>query len=149
VRAAQFIFTYRYISRQTLTPAAPISGEYITLRTHENGKPVQLPLYPDMKELLSRMPAGEYFFWSGDGNPKSCVGDLQRTFRRLSALSGVHVHAHRWRPTFAADLLARGVPLSEVAAILGNSPRIVEKHYSQWIETRQKVIDTAVKLSWT
>src|SRR5438045_2142648 len=31
--------------------------------------------------------SGEYFFWSGLGNPKSCVGDWQRTFRRLSKLS--------------------------------------------------------------
>ena len=125
-----------------------VSEEFITLRTHKNGKPVQLPLHPDMKALLSKMPAGEYFFWSGEGNPKSCVGDWQRTLRRLSALSGVHIHAHRWRHTFATELLAKGVPVSEVAAILGNSPRIVEKHYSQWISSRQEAINVAVKATW-
>ena len=125
-----------------------VSSEYVTLRTHKNGKHVQLPLHPEMKELLSRMPPAEYFFWSGEGNPKSCVGDWQRTLRRLSALSGVHIHAHRWRHTFATDLLSKGVPLSEVAAILGNSPRIVEKHYSQWIQSRQDRINEAVRLTW-
>lgn len=70
-----------------------VSEEYITLRTHKNGKPVQLPLHPDVKALLLKMPAGEHYFWSGEDNPKSCVGDWQRTLRKLSALSGVHIHA--------------------------------------------------------
>ena len=54
-------------------------------------------------------------------------------------------HAHRWRHTFATQLLSKGVPVSEVAAILGNSPRIIEKHYSQWIHARQDSVNAAVK----
>jgi integrase len=122
-----------------------VAENYITLRTQKNGKPVKLPLHPDIN--LSSLK-GEYFFWSGEGNPKSCVGDWQRTLRRLGEVAGVHIHAHRFRHTFATDLLSKGVPVSEVAAILGNSPRIVEKHYSQWISTRQTAIDAAVKLVW-
>lgn len=37
------------------------------------------------------------------------------------------------RHTFATDLLSKGLPSSEFTAILGNSTRIVEKHYTQWI----------------
>jgi integrase len=125
-----------------------VDGEYITVRTHKNGKPVQLPVHREIRESLEKMKNEEYPFWSGVGNPKSCVGDWQRTFRRLGALAGVHIHAHRWRHTFATTLLSRGVPVSEVAAILGNSPRIVEKHYSQWISTRQEALNTAVKATW-
>jgi integrase len=32
-------------------------------------------------------------------------------------LAGVHIHAHRWRHTFTTELLSKGVPVSEVAAI--------------------------------
>jgi hypothetical protein len=46
-------------------------------------------------------------------------------------------------------LLSKGVPVSEVAAILGNSPRIVEKHYSQWIQARQDAIEKAIKAAWS
>ena len=46
------------------------------------------------------------------------------------------------------QLLSKGVPVSEVAAILGNSPRIVEKHYSQWIQARQTALEAAVKGTW-
>jgi integrase len=122
-----------------------VAGGYITLRTQKNGKLVKLPLHPDI-ELPEN---GKYFFWSGEGNPKSCVGDWQRTLRRLGEIAGVHVHAHRWRHTFATELLSKGVPVSEVAAILGNSPRIIEKHYSQWIDVRQRALDAAVKLAWS
>jgi integrase len=125
-----------------------VDGKYITVRTHKNGKPVQLPIHPEMNEALSKMRDGEYFFWSGAGNPKSCVGDWQRTFRRLGLIAGVHIHAHRWRHTFATQLLSKGVPVSEVAAILGNSPRIIEKHYSQWIQARQESVNSAVKATW-
>jgi hypothetical protein len=49
----------------------------------------------------------------------------------------------------AVHLLSKGVPVSEVAAILGNSPRIVEKHYSQWIQARQDAIEKAIKAAWS
>jgi site-specific recombinase XerD len=126
-----------------------VEGERIVLRTHKNQKSVKLVLHPDAKlGLESVKNPGDYFFWSGLGNPKSCVGDWQRTFRRLSKLAGVHIHAHRWRHTFATDLLSKGVAVSEVAAILGNSPRIIEKHYSQWIQARQDAVEKAIKATW-
>jgi len=126
-----------------------IFDEYVILRTHKNQKPVRLPLHPDILKALEIIAGtGRYVFWSGEGNAKSCVGDWQRTLRRLSVLSGVNITAHRFRHTFACELLSKGVPVSEVAAILGNSPRIVEKHYRQWIDVRQKALDAAVKLAW-
>jgi len=105
-------------------------------------------MHDEVKEGLKSVENGEYFFWSGLGNPKSCVGDWQRSLRRLGEIAGVHIHAHRWRHTFATDLLSKGVPVSEVAAILGNSPAIVEKHYSQWIQSRQDRLNEAVKATW-
>ena len=80
-----------------------VDDKYITVRTHKNGKPVQLPVHPEMQDALSKMRGDEYLFWSGAGNPKSCVGDWQRTLRRLGVVAGVHVHAHRWRHTFAVS----------------------------------------------
>jgi site-specific recombinase XerD len=126
-----------------------VDKDFITLLTHKNQKPIKLLMHAEAKEVLERVGNGEYFFWSGLGNPKSCVGGWQRSFRRLSKLSGVHIHAHRWRHTFATDLLSNGVPISEVAAILGNSPAIVEKHYSQWIQSREDALNKAVKSIWS
>jgi len=113
-----------------------------TIRISKNKKQVKLALHPSVAPLLDELKKpGDYYFWSGLGNAKSCVGDWQRPLRKLAELSGVHVHAHRWRHTFATDLLSKGVPVSEVAAILGNSVRIVEKHYAQWFESRQTALE--------
>jgi hypothetical protein len=38
--------------------------------------------------------------------------------------------------------------VSEVAAILGNSPRIVDKHYRQWIQARQDSINAGVRATF-
>jgi integrase len=142
-RIASFIAVLRWtglrIGDVVQLHKSKVSGGYITLRTQKNGKAVKLPLHPEIK----LEPKGEYFFWSGEGKSKSAVRDWQRTLRRLGEIAGVHVHAHRWRHTFATDLLSKGVSVSEVAAILGNSPRIIEKHYSQWIQARQSALDSA------
>jgi integrase len=74
----------------------------------------------------------EFLLLVGSGNAKSAVGDWQSDdAAALSQIAGVHIHAHWSRHTFATDLLSKGVPGSEVAAILGNSTRIVERHYAQ------------------
>jgi hypothetical protein len=35
-----------------------------------------------------------------------------------------------------------------VAAVLGNSVRITEKHYAPWVKARQLELEKAVKLVW-
>jgi site-specific recombinase XerD len=57
-------------------------------------------------------------------------------------------HPHRFRHTLAADLLVKGASVKDVAAILGNSPAVVMKHYSQWIASRQTRLDEVVKKTW-
>jgi len=57
-------------------------------------------------------------------------------------------HPHRFRHTLAADLLMKGASCEDVAAILGNSPAIVQKHYSQWIKGRQDRLDSILESTW-
>ena len=58
-------------------------------------------------------------------------------------------HAHRFRDTFAVELLLNGTPIENVAAFLGHaSTRITQKHYSAWVHTRQEQAETDVKRSW-
>ena len=54
----------------------------------KTGNPVYVPLPPDVAESLRNIPPGpgpnpRYFFWSGNGSPKSVVGNRQRSFGRL------------------------------------------------------------------
>lgn len=122
----------------------------LLIPTQKTGTPVVLPLPDDVAAdvMKLRKPECAFFFWSGMENPKSAVGDWQRTLRGLFKLAGIKGHAHRFRTTFAVRLLNKGVPLEAVAAILGNSFKVCEKHYAPWVKSRQDVLEKAVKATW-
>ena len=50
-------------------------------------------------------------------------------------------YAHRWRETFAVELLLAGVPPEQVSILLGHaSIKVTEKHYSPWVKARQGAV---------
>ena len=58
--------------------------------------------------------------------------------------------AHRFRDTFATELLLSGVPLERVSILLGHSSiRITERHYSPWVRSRQEQLERDVRGTWT
>lgn len=70
-------------------------GDDILLYQAKTGTPVFVPLPPYVAEALRSLPPGpkpnpRYFFWSGNGLPKSAVADWQRAYRRLFELAGVY-----------------------------------------------------------
>lgn len=123
-----------------------IKNGRLFLYSAKTGVPVHLPL-PDF--VLAKIEkvgnGGEYFFWSGLGNPKSGVADWQRSLSRLGRTAGVKFHAHQLRDSFAVKLLEKGVPLESVAMLLGNSVKVCEKHYAPWVKVRQERLEEAVK----
>jgi integrase/recombinase XerD len=60
-----------------------------------------------------------------------------------------HAHPHRFRDTFAVELLLAGVTIEHVSVLLGHSSmKITEKHYSPWVKTRQEKLEEEVQKSW-
>ena len=116
-----------------------IQDDVLTLRTAKTGTDVQVALPRKCTDALNALKAGEYYFWSGTSTKKSCVGDYQRAFKKLYELAEVeNGHAHRWRDTFAVELLLAGTALEDVSALLGHqSIRITELHYSSWVTARR------------
>jgi len=59
-------------------------------------------------------------------------------------------HPHRFRDTFAVELLLSGVPIEGVSILLGHgSVRITEKHYAPWVRDRQVQLEADVRRTWS
>jgi integrase/recombinase XerD len=95
-----------------------------------------------------------YVFWSGNGKrdtiskkwaniyiaPVFEAAGIERNGNRVS---------HRFRDTFAVDLLQKGVPLEEVSKLLGHeSIKTTEKSYAKWVKGRQDCLDALVSATW-
>jgi len=71
---------------------------------------------------------------------------MHRLFTLAEVSNG---HAHRFRDTFAVELLLAGVPLDRVSVLLGHkSVRITEKHYAPWARSRQEQLEADVRRTW-
>lgn len=128
----------------------------------KTGHPVFVPLPPHVADALRAVPPGArpnplYFFWSGNGLPKSAVADWQRSYRRLFALARIkkadgslkRCHPQMFRDTFAVEMLLAGVPLEQVSMLLGHkSIKVTEKHYAPWVRARQEQLELSVQRAW-
>jgi integrase len=147
----------------TLERSRLSADDRLLLYRTKTGVPVSCPIPPHVAEGLRTVPDGlrpnpAYFFWSGNGDAKSAVADWQRAFRKLFALADLknpdgtkrRVYPHVFRHTFATQCLASGVPLEDVAMMLGHSStRTTEKHYSHWIKARADRLEASVRQAWT
>jgi integrase/recombinase XerD len=140
VRLRALVLLLRY-SGLRITDACTLTKHRIkdgvlVLRTAKTGTDVRVPLPKIALDALAAIPTDNYYFWSGQGTKKSCVGDYQRAFKRLYEIAEVeNGHAHRWRDTFACELLLAGASLEQVGALLGHqSTKVTEKHYSPWVK---------------
>ena len=101
-----------------------------------------------MQALKQIQNGSPNYFWSGNGELKAAIGGWQRTIARLLKLAKVNGHPHMFRHMIAIELLEEGVTVEHVAAILGNTPAIVYKHYAPRVASRQKALDAAVMTVW-
>jgi site-specific recombinase XerD len=148
-----FILTMRFsglrISDVCKLRVDSLQGDHLILRTEKTGTPVKVLLPKVVANALKtiRKENAEYFFWNKQSKLAS-ITDLWRTRRIKLVFDKAKVknaHPHRFRHTFAVELLKQGTPAGTVAILLGNTEQIVIKHYSAWVEARQQKLDDAVK----
>jgi len=89
-------------------------------------------------------------FWSGVRKLEGIVRSWQTRLRKLFKLANIpDGHAHRFRDTFAVELLLAGVPIERVSVLLGHqSVRITEKHYAPWVRSRQEQLEADLVRAW-
>jgi integrase len=115
--------------------------------TRKRKKKVVLPLHPELlfaleaeRDSRKAEPTDHVLVNPVTGQPLT----RPRLYQRMVALgqrAGVpHVHPHRFRDTFAVDLLLRGASPYDVAKMLGDTIETVEKHYMPFVrELRERV----------
>jgi integrase/recombinase XerD len=156
-RLRAFILLLRYtgmrISDIVNLSADRLRGNRLFLYTQKTGVPVSIAAPEFVIRALDSTPrkTDNYFFWSGVGKLESAVRSWQTRLRKLFRLAGVaNGHAHRFRDTFAVELLLAGIPIERVSILLGHqSTRVTEKHYNPWVRSRQEQLEADLERAWS
>ena len=129
------------------------SGGTATLKKHKTrraGKAHRLIVFPGpalvvLREQRERHETG-LLFRTRRGTAFTCPGLTQAVWR-IAGRIGRPLTAYGCRHTFATDALARGVPDTHVAALLGHgSTRMIHQHYSHLGENARLLKEQAAKI---
>jgi len=119
----------------------------LLMRTMKSGRDLYISLHGDALDALNALPveSDEFFFWSGKSKLDSAINSARRAIDRIGRLAQVKARPHRFRDTFACELLLSGVDIRTVSLLLGHSSvAITERYYAPWVERYQSRLDEAV-----
>jgi integrase len=119
-----------------------------------NGNDVFLRMHKTKKELYTWIPDwlvvrlrereknhGALIFKAGEAATMRNISERWRdNVGKIFKLAGpfdTPPTPHRFRHTFVRMLLEKGVPIADVAELVGDSEEVVRKHYAKWVPERQ------------
>jgi len=152
-----FVLLLRYsglrIGDAAMLTVDRLKGNDLYLYTQKSGTHVYVPLPPFVMNLMKgiKLRHGVYLFTGPESLRMESAADLwRRKLGQVFKLAKVEqAHPHRFRHTFAVELLKKGVPIEEVSILLGHSSvRITEKHYASWVQARQEILRSHVAKTW-
>jgi integrase/recombinase XerD len=134
-----------------------LDGKRLFLYTQKTGVPVYTVLPDSVLAALEATPrvTDTRYFWSGNGKRESVVCHWQMRLKTVFDSAQVskgegNAISHRFRDTFAVELLLAGVPIERVSILLGHqSVRVTERHYNPWVRSRQEQLEADVASAWT
>jgi integrase/recombinase XerD len=160
LRLKTLILLMRYsgmrISDAVMLTTDRLDGKKLFLYTQKTGTPVYTVLPDSVLQALETTPriTTKNFFWSGRCKRESIAGLWEKRLKKLFDLAVVskgqgNAISHRFRDTFAVELLLAGVPIERVAILLGHqSVRVTERHYNPWVRSRQEQLEADVARTW-
>jgi integrase len=115
--------------------------------TQKRRKPVIIPIHSELlfaleAEFDQRSPeSGEQVLPQTREHGRMTRPRLYQRCKAMGRRAGIEdAHPHRFRDTFAVDMLARGATPYDVAKLLGDEIATVEKHYAPFVrELRERV----------
>jgi integrase len=132
-----FVLLLRYsglrIGDASMLTIDRFNDDDLYLYTRKSGTHVYVPLPPSVMNTIRgiKLRQGKYLFTGPESLRMETASDLWRRklghVFRAAQIPGAH--PHRFRHTFAVELLKKGVPMEEVSVLLGHSSvRITERH---------------------
>lgn len=113
-------------------------------RKHMKGRPVTIPIHPDLKEAFKSLPHEEYVLpsmaaWYLGGEHWRISRGLEEIFKRAGIKTSIKIEGrktatpdatfHSLRHTFVSFAVNGGVPLPVVQSIVGHSSNAMTRHY--------------------
>jgi integrase len=145
------VYTGYRISDATFFDIKRLQGGQIFIRATKNGGDV-FAYVPDWlrDRLLARAERyGDKPFIPGRSERLETVTNIwRRRIAKAFDAAGPFDHTptpHRFRHTFARILLQRGVPVADVADLLGDDEQTVREHYARWVPERQARLTKILK----
>jgi integrase/recombinase XerD len=141
----------------TLRRDALSDSNNISRERNKTDAGVFIPLPPAVAEMLRALPNDhpDHFFWNPERMKKTSLvcmfGDWLRTVFDKAGVrhSMSEMLSHRFRHTFAVEMLLAGVGIERVSKLLGHKTlRTTEKYYSAWVKERQQLLEAEVKEAW-
>jgi integrase/recombinase XerD len=124
----------------------------ILLYMSKTEEPVSVPVHPQLRGALDALTPNSagYYFWSGESAIATATDNWRGRLGKVFKDAGIKgAHPHRFRDTFAVDLLLRGVPLDQVSILLGHSSvKVTERHYLAFVAARREQIANSVRRAW-
>ena len=145
------LYTGFRISDATFFSIKRLQGDQVFIRAKKNGGDV-FAYVPDWlrDRLLARAERhGDRLFIIARSERLETVTNIWR--RRIAKAFEVAgpfeepATPHRFRHTFARILLQRGVPVADVADLLGDDEKTVREHYARWVPERQARLTKILK----
>jgi integrase len=143
------VYTGFRISDVVLFDMARLQGNNVFLRAKKNGGEVFAWLNDDLRDrLLTRAERyGKQPFMVGGSKRLDTVIDawrqqLAKVFKLAEI--GTGCTPHRLRHTYARILLEKGISVSDVAELMGDTEQVIRTHYFRWCLEKQERL-TAVQ----
>ena len=120
-----------------------IRDGWLRIERQKTGRSVRQKLDGALSAELNAVANGnpKYIFWDGASKPTSAVGMWQADLREVMQKAGIWIKgnlSHRFRDTAVDFWLGGGCDMTEVAAMLGDTVAVCERHYANLASKRME-----------
>jgi integrase len=124
---------------------------HLDVKTIKTGSRVTQPIRPEVLERINATETADgYYFAKGSRRMQTVTDYWRRRIIVIFKAAGIkNGTVHRFRHSFALNMLLKGVDIKSLSLLLGHhSVTITEKYYASFVKEREKMLSDIVRDSW-